>query len=148
MDTLIEGVLLTPLNIIEGEKGNVLHGLRTDKAGFAGFGEVYFSTVNHQVIKGWKKHTVMVLNLVVIQGAIQFVLYDDRLNSTTYQQFNTFELSLNNYQRLTVPPGIFMAFKGMTETTNMLVNVASILHTPEEAENATLQDPKFQHYVW
>ena len=42
---MIDGVRLTPLRIIGDERGSVMHMLRATDAHFAGFGEVYFSTV-------------------------------------------------------------------------------------------------------
>ena len=102
---------------------------------FAGFGEAYFSTVEKNAVKGWKKHHQMILNLIVPSGEILFVLYDAREKSATQNMLQEIKLSLNNYQRLTVPPGVWMAFKGL-QTVNILLNIASIPHDPEEADNS------------
>ena len=131
----IEGVQLTPLRIIPGELGDVYHALKEKEESFEGFGEAYFSTVNGYAAKGWKKHRKMVLNLIVPVGAIRFVLYDDRPESRTYRTFQECTLSKENYQRLTVVPGIWMAFQGRTDGLNMLLNIASIPHDPYESEN-------------
>ncbi len=145
MDKVIDGVILTPLKQIYHPKGDIYHAMKCDDAGFSGFGEAYFSTIHKDVIKGWKKHTQMVLNLVVPQGEIEFVIYDDRENSDTKGQFFSIKLSHNNYQRLTVPHGVFMAFRGIGDGTNMLLNLASIKHDPNEAINIALEDI---HYEW
>ena len=42
----VEGVLLTPLKRIHHPKGDVFHGMKKSDAGFSGFGEAYFSTIN------------------------------------------------------------------------------------------------------
>ena len=136
----IEQVLLTPLRIITGESGNVMHALKQQEESFQGFGEAYFSTVRAQAVKGWKKHRRMILNLIVPAGAIKFVLYDDRLGSVTYQTIQEIVLSPANYQRLTVPPGIWMAFQGIGESDNILLNIASIPHDPLEAESLPVQN--------
>jgi dTDP-4-dehydrorhamnose 3,5-epimerase len=136
----IIGVIATPLRIIGGESGNVLHAMKATEESYHGFGEAYFSSVLKDAKKGWKKHRKMVLNLVVVSGAIRFVLFDDRPGSETYHSFQEFVLSLENYQRLTVPPGIWMAFTGLTDETNLLLNIASIPHDPLEAENLPLQN--------
>jgi len=146
---MIKDVVLTPLRIIENPAGNILHALKQPEASFAGFGEAYFSTVEYDVVKGWKKHTKMVLNVVVPCGCILFVLYDAREGSETRGQFMEVALSKDNYQRLTVPPGLWMAFKGITKELNMLLNIASIPHDPQEAESLPLQNniipyPAFQ----
>lgn len=136
----IEQVILTPLRIIEGQAGNVMHALKTSESSYHGFGEVYLSTVKLNSVKGWKKHQHMVLNLIVPVGAIRFVLYDDRANSKTYGKIQEITLSRANYQRLTVPPGVWMAFQGLSEGENMLMNVASIPHDPTEADNLELNN--------
>ena len=94
MDKLIEGVSLTPLKIIPGENGGVMHALKVHESSFKGFGEAYFSFVNKGKVKGWKRHTRMTLNLIVPVGKIRFVLFDDRSDSKTKKQFNDLYLDL------------------------------------------------------
>ena len=129
---MIEGVELTPLKVIPGDSGNVLHAMKRTESSFHGFGEAYFSTVNKGAIKAWKRHNKMTLNLVVPCGDIKFVLYDDRQDSQTYGQINELTLSLQNYQRLTVPPLVWLGFKGLGDDLNMLMNVSDIPHDPDE----------------
>ncbi len=147
----LEGVILTPLKIIPGELGSVFHGMKHTDPGFHGFGEVYFSTVHQGVVKGWKKHTEMVLNVVVPVGSIRFVIYDDREHSATIHHFQEVVLSTDNYYRLTVPPGLWMAFQGVGPSLNLLMNAASIPHDPAEAINDPISTSKisfdFQAYT-
>lgn len=147
IDQLPEGVSLTPLKIIPGESGDVLHGMKSSEKSFVSFGEAYFSAVKQGARKGWKKHTWMVLNLVVPIGEIGFVLYDERPGSATINRFFEIRLSRNNYQRLTVPPGIWVAFYGKGVGENMLLNLASIQHDPAEAENLPLENDRIK-YSW
>jgi len=130
----MDGVILTPLKHIYHQKGDVFHGMKKSDAGYGGFGEAYFSTVNKDDIKGWKKHTEMTLNLVVPVGEIKFVVYDEKT-----KEFFSVTLSQNNYQRLTVKPNIWMAFQGVSEY-NMLLNLASIEHDTNEAINIDLKE--------
>ncbi|MBP6714687.1 MAG: dTDP-4-dehydrorhamnose 3,5-epimerase family protein [Aliarcobacter sp.] len=141
----MEGVILTPLKQIVNPKGDLYHALKKSDNGYKSFGEAYFSTVIKDEIKGWKKHTVMVLNLIVPIGAVEFIIYDDRIDSSTKNQFFSLILSQENYQRLTVPAGVWMAFKGIGEDLNMLLNIASIEHDPSEAITKQLTDI---NYTW
>ena len=80
---MIEGVVVQPLRRIADERGSVMHMLRASDPWFAGFGEIYFSTVYPGVVKGWHLHRRMVLNYAVPHGSIKMVLYDDRDGSRT-----------------------------------------------------------------
>jgi len=137
---IINDVQLTPLKIISGDAGDVMHALKKSEPSFQGFGEVYFSTVNNNAVKGWKKHRRMISNLVVPSGKIRFVLYDDRPASASFKVMQEVILSRDNYQRLTIPPGIWMAFQGRSDEPNMLLNIASIPHDPEETESLPLKN--------
>ena len=96
----MDGVMLTPLKQIQNPKGDIFHALKESDAGFSGFGEAYFSSVGFGEVKGWKKHIKMTLNLIVPVGEVEFVIYDDRLDSPSNGKFFTVILSANNYQRL------------------------------------------------
>ncbi|TXF77529.1 dTDP-4-dehydrorhamnose 3,5-epimerase [Chryseobacterium sp.] len=129
-----EGVLLTPLKRIHHPKGDVFHGMKKSDQGFSGFGEAYFSTIHCGDIKPWKKHFEMTLNFVVPIGEIRFVIFDDRENSSTPNSFTDVTLGENNYQRLTIPPGVWVAFSGVGAGTNLLLNLADLEHRPDEVD--------------
>ena len=131
---MIEGVSLTKLKIIPGDSGDVLHAMKRTESSFLGFGEAYFSTIKKDAVKAWKRHRKMTLNLVVPCGKIKFVLYDERNNSPSYGEILEITLSRNNYQRLTVPPMVWMGFKGMDNDLNMLLNIADMAHDPDDID--------------
>ncbi len=138
---MIDGVQLHPLRQIAVPKGDVWHAFKSSDEGFAGFGEVYFTHIEPQQVKGWKRHNRCTLNLVVVQGAVRFVLYDDRAGSPTCGQFAEVTLSPEgNYQRLTVAPGIWMAFQGVSAGESMLVDLIPELHTPAESDKKELNE--------
>jgi dTDP-4-dehydrorhamnose 3,5-epimerase len=141
---MLDGLLITPLKQILHPKGDIFHAMKSSDSGYAGFGEAYFSEVYFGEIKGWKKHTEMVLNLVVPVGKIKFVAYDDRNQSSTFGQFYQTELSAENYCRLTVPQGVWLAFQGTGESRNLLLNLASTPHDPNESEVKPLHDIEFE----
>ncbi|MEV9594158.1 dTDP-4-dehydrorhamnose 3,5-epimerase [Aliarcobacter butzleri] len=134
----MDGVILTPLKQIYNPKGDIFHAMKKSDYGYDGFGEAYFSTINKNEIKGWKKHTKMTLNLIVTVGEIEFVVYDEKL-----KEFFITKLSHDNYQRLTVKAGFWVAFRGIREY-NMLLNLANIEHDPKEAINIDLSEIKYE----
>lgn len=140
----MDGVILTPLKQIHHPKGDVFHAMKKSDTGYEGFGEAYFSTIHKDDIKGWKKHTLMTLNLVVPVGEIEFVVYDDREDSLSNGEFFSTTLGLDTYGRLTIAPNIWVAFRGLKET-NLLLNLASIEHDSAEAITINLNEIA---YAW
>lgn len=130
----VEGVLLTPLKKIHHPKGDVFHGMKKSDPGFSGFGEAYFSTINFEDTKPWKKHLEMTLNFVVPIGEIRFVIFDDREDSSTKNNFFDVTLGEKDYQRITIPPGVWVAFSGVGSKYNLLLNLANLEHNPAEVE--------------
>lgn len=147
MDNHIEGVLLTPLKQINHPKGDVFHAMKKDDHGYIDFGEAYFSSILGGLIKAWKCHSRMTLNLVCMIGKIHFVLFDGRENSPTYGKFMETTISPESpelYRRITIPPGVWMAFIGVAEGKSMLLNVADIPHDPTEQVNIPAEESDIQ----
>ena len=141
---VIAGVTLTPLKIVKVADGDVFHGMKASDPGYSGFGEAYFSSVHHGVVKPWKRHRRMTLNLVVIGGLIRFVVHDDRPGSETCGTSVEYRLGLpDHYARLTVAPGLWMAFQGLAAGTSLLLNIADLAHDPAEAERGATDDFPF-----
>ena len=140
---MIEGVIVTPLKQIYHPKGDVFHAMKCVDPGFEGFGEAYFSSIKGGLVKAWKLHSKMTLNLVCIVGKIHFVLYDGREDSSTKGNF--FEVTLSpeiadTYRRLTIPPGVWMGFVGIAGDKSVLLNVANIPHDPTEQVNIPIEE--------
>jgi dTDP-4-dehydrorhamnose 3,5-epimerase len=129
-------VVLTPLKIIPNENGQIKHALKKSDPHFLSFGEVYFSEVEYLKIKGWKKHSLMTLNLIVPKGEVKFVVMN--VDQAGKPHFQEFIIGDKNYCRLTIPPLYWVAFQGLTKDTNIVLNIASIEHDPKECENTDL----------
>lgn len=127
----MDGYLITAERRIAHPRGDLLHAMKRSSTGYCGFGEAYFSSVNPGDIKGWKRHRRMTLNLVVPVGRVRFVLHDE-------SAFEVVELGPEAYARLTVKPGVWMAFQGLADQPSLLLNIADIEHDPDEADNAPL----------
>lgn len=135
---LIDGVVVTPQRKIANPKGDVLHALKRSAPEFAGFAEAYFSSVHPGAIKGWKRHRRVTLNILVPIGCVQFVIHDDRSESPTQGAFFDVLLSPDHYARLTVAPGLWMAFRGVGPGMNLLLNIIDEEHDPAESDDAEL----------
>jgi dTDP-4-dehydrorhamnose 3,5-epimerase len=140
---MLDGIIKTPLKKINLDDGSVFHGMKKNDIGFVDFGEVYFSFINKDAIKGWKLHKKMTLNLIAPIGEIKFNFIDFRPDSKTYNSLFEINLSEKDYCRLTVPPNIWFAFKGVGEGINMLTNIADISHDPNEVLRKELNEIQF-----
>tara|TARA_R110001583_G_scaffold18891_2_gene74690 strand:- start:1636 stop:2073 length:438 start_codon:yes stop_codon:yes gene_type:complete len=143
---MIEDLKITPLKRIKNIKGDIYHALKSSEDSFSQFGEAYFSSVNFGDVKGWKKHTQMTLNLIVPVGTIKFVMFDERPNSKSYQQFYEISISQDNYCRLSIPPNVWLSFQGIEPGLNLLLNIASIEHDPTESVNCDLDKISYNWY--
>ena len=139
----MDGITLTPLKQILHPKGDIYHAMKKSDDSFFGFGEAYFSTIKFGVIKAWKYHKRMTMNLVVPEGTIRFVMYDERKDSSTKGMFQDESLSRSNYCRLTVPPKVWLGFQGMSPEIAILLNIASIPHDPKEIVNKDIDKIPF-----
>ena len=127
-DFSLDNILVTPLKRITTEGGDVMHALKKSDNGYNGFGEVYFSWVEQGAIKAWKCHQRMTLNLVVLLGEVSFVFHlTDQKDG-----FRVEDIGEARYVRLTVPPGIWFGFQGQASGNNLLMNVADMVHDPDE----------------
>ena len=130
---------MTPLKRFANPKGDVYHAMKAGDPGFAGFGEAYFTTIHPGQIKGWHKHLRMTMNLVVPSGNARFMIHDDREHSLSKGEFNTVELSDDNYCRLTIPSGVWTAFRGDGSDTSLILNVSTILYDDGEVLRVGLE---------
>ncbi len=140
---MIDGVLITPLDVIETAGGDVMHAIKKNDNGFVGFGEAYYSNVEFESIKAWKRHKDMTLNLTVPVGKIKFVLFDDRIESD--KKFQEVIISIDNYCRLTVPPMIWMGFQGLSSSGSVVLNIADIIHQADESDRKNINE---LNYDW
>ena len=144
---MIQGVAVHPLRRIPDERGTVMHMLRADDPHFERFGEIYFSTVYPNVVKGWHLHRRMTLNYAVISGMIKLVLYDDREDSPTRSEVVELLVGDQNYVLVTVPPLVWNGFKGVGTAAAIVANCATVPHDPTEIERLEPWSPRIP-YSW
>ena len=122
-------IVVTPLARIVTDGGDVMHALKYTDPEYTGFGEAYFSWLDHRRVKAWKCHTEMTMNLIVPFGQVRFVFCH---LETKPNDFRVEEIGDSNYARLTVPPGIWFGFQGLNVNSNLVLNIANISHDPSE----------------
>lgn len=95
--------------------------------------EVYSSRIKKGCVKGWKQHTKMTSNLLVISGSVKFTILnrDGELNETLILNDS------NQYGLLTINPMEIIKFEGLSDIS-IILNIADMLHSPDESINYEL----------
>jgi dTDP-4-dehydrorhamnose 3,5-epimerase len=130
---MIEGVKIVPLRRIPDERGTVMHMLKRTDPHFVEFGEIYFSTIYRDVVKGWHLHHKMTLNYACVAGRIKMVIFDDREASPTRGELTEIFLGPDNYSLVVVPPNLWNGFKGMA-AESIVANCATHTHDPTHSQ--------------
>ncbi|MPZ48192.1 MAG: dTDP-4-dehydrorhamnose 3,5-epimerase [Dehalococcoidia bacterium] len=131
---MIDGVEITPLRKIPDERGYVMQMLRADSPAFRGIGEVYFSAVYPSVVKGWHRHLTNTLSYTAIKGMVKVVLYDERPKSPTHGELLELFVGDQDYKLVTVPPGVWNGFKGMSAPEAIVAVCMTNPYDPAEIE--------------
>ena len=144
---MIHDIKISKLKIISDNRGKVMHMLRADDSVFKKFGEIYFSTIFYESIKGWHLHKEATLNYVCISGKVRLVLYDDRNGSITKGEYHELILCPENYFLVTIPPNIWNGFKGLAKKESIIANCLSLPHNEREMVRNEINDKIF-NYSW
>lgn len=133
---------LSDIRVIEIPKifvpeGDVLRILKVGDDGFSSFGEAYFSFVNPNQIKAWKRHSKMQMNIVVPIGKIRFIFTIDKIN------FRMIECGENMYRRITIPPGVWFGIQEIAGQVSVVLNIANIPHSSVEVERLGKNEIKY-----
>lgn len=120
--------------VVSATGGYITKVLRSDSANFKGFGELYASTVQPGVFRGWKVHTKMHSLLMVCSGEIQVHIVPEIGNCYSLN-FGRFWLSR---ELLAIPPGVMFGFRAVGEAEATVMNFGS--HPHEEGESMKFPD--------
>ena len=142
----IDGVTIVPLQRIPDERGTIYHMLRRTDPHFIEFGEIYFTTIYRDVIKGWHRHSEVTLNYACISGRVKLVLYDDRDGSSTRGVLIERFLGPDDYSLVIIPPGVWNGMKGMSDVA-IVANCATLPHDPSRTDRIDPFTPEIP-YDW
>lgn len=137
-DNSFEKIRIAPLKRISTKGGDVMHALKASDKEFLGFAEAYFSWIETGVVKAWKCHQKMTLNLVVPVGEVRFVLYEPN-----YEKFREEIVGQTRYVRLTIPPAVWFGFQGIASVDSLVMNLANVEHDPDEVLRKPISSVEF-----
>ncbi len=99
--------------------------LRNDEELFLKFGQVYCTTINHGVVKGWHYHKKQIDNFVCVNGMMKLVAYDSRPGSPPQGLVNEFFIGTHNPLLVQIPPRVYHGFKGLSEPEATVINIST-----------------------
>jgi len=135
----MNGVQIKEVTDIENKEGSVQHMLRSDEKLFSGFGEVYVSTTNPGVFKGWHVHDEQTSVLSCVSGGLTLGLYDLR-EGPAHGESMTVAFGDGKRKVVSIPPGVAYAWKNKGKKVAILVNCASHPHNSKRSRKILAEE--------
>lgn len=129
----IIGLKKIKLKIIKNNKGDLIKYISLKDNFFKKFGEIYFSEIRKNHVKGWNLHTKFKCHIAVISGSVTFNFFDSRKNSKTYKKMDKITLSKKNSYLLIIPPKIWFNFTTKNKIS-LIVNTLNHPHLDSETK--------------
>ena len=137
MDKFSNKVLIKKLKRIPVVGGDIIKIVSKNDEAYEGFGETYFSLINNNSIKCWKRHSKVTSNIVVPFGKVRFVFFDGD------KSFHEVILDDKCSTKLTIKPGIWFGFQGLNSPHSIVMNLIDSVHDPKESEKMKKEDLNF-----
>lgn len=144
---MIDGVKLVPLVAHADDRGYLIEILRATDDHFTKFGQVYLvGNMARGTIRAFHKHEVLWDWFFISHGSAKFALRDDRTNSPTYGQMDTYTITERNPSLLVVPPGVFHGWMSLEDDTQM-ISTASEVYNRQKPDEVRVPPDSFG-YKW
>lgn len=140
---MIKDVKLVQLVAHVDDRGYLIEIIRANDDHFTKFGQVYLvGDLTRGTIRAFHKHSVLWDWFFISHGAAKFILRDDRSDSPTYKDMNTFVISSRNPGLLVVPPGVYHGWVSLEDDTQM-VSTASEVYDRENPDEVRIAPDSF-----
>ena len=144
---MIKDVKLVALLPRMDDRGYLIEILRASDEHFTKFGQVYLvGDMVKGTIRAFHKHKVLWDWFFISHGTAKFALVDDREDSPTYKEINTFVISDRKPQLLVVPPDVYHGWMSLEDDTQM-VSTASEVYNRENPDEERIPYDSFG-YDW
>lgn len=139
---MLEGVRVKKLKVIPDARGRLMEMLRADDDLFTRFGQVYLTTAYPGVVKGWHYHKKQTDNMIVVQGMMKIVIYDNREESSTKGEISEFFMGIHNPLLLQIPPLVLHGFKCISKEEAMVINCPTETYNYEDPDEFRIDPHK------
>ena len=135
MSKVLDQIKFIKQPIINVEGGNVFRIMKKSDFEEFNFQEAYFSSIDFNFIKGWKMQLKMSSNICVPIGNVKFTFV-----SQDFKKHKTFLIGEDNYGIMTIPPKVWYSFKGISEKTSLILNIANSEHDVNDIKKINLDE--------
>ncbi len=144
---MIEGVQNIDLVARVDDRGYLIEIVRSSDSHLSQFGQVYLvGNFARGTVRAFHKHLEMWDLFFISHGAAKFVLVDDRPESATHKELNTFVCSARNPSLIVVPPGVFHGWMSLEDDTQM-ISTATHVYRRENPDEVRIPPDSFGD-VW
>ena len=144
---MIDGVKLVPLVAHLDDRGYLIEILRATDPHFSKFGQVYLvGNMAQGTVRAFHKHRELWDFFFISHGSAKFALRDDRPESVTYQEMNTFVIGARNPGLIVVPPGVYHGWMSLEDDTQM-ISTASEVYNRQNPDEVRVPPDSFG-YAW
>jgi|TARA_B100001059_G_C17544747_1_gene432209 dTDP-4-dehydrorhamnose 3,5-epimerase-like enzyme len=115
--------------IIKNKKGSIIKFLKKNDKFFKSFGEVYFSEIKKNKIKGWNYHKKYTCIISVPSGKVEFKIVGHNQKLT--------KKIITKKETLIIPPRNWFSFKSLAKDST-LINFLNGLHSDNETKKSKI----------
>ena len=122
-------VKLVKNKIIKNKKGSIIKFIKKGDKIFKSFGEVYFSEIKKNRIKGWNYHKKYTCIITVPSGKVEFKIVNPKQK--------LIKKKISKKETLIIPPRHWFSFKSLANNS-VLVNFISGIHSDNETKKSEI----------
>lgn len=137
---MIDGVKLRDLTVNSDERGHLVELFRKDWGVYDPKPAMsYYSLSYPGIIRAWHRHTRgQVDHFVCPKGRIKVGIYDERDDSPTKGELNTFVVGEHNQQVIRIPGACWHGFKVIGNESAILINFPTELYNYDDPDEERL----------
>ena len=130
-----------PLAVINDPRGAIFKMFKKGSHSQEPIEEVYCSEILPGQIKAWKRHKVLVQNLVVPRGEIELVVYNPNLALADSARIRRIRMGYPGcYKLVSLPAGLWYGFRCLSKSPALIVNCISRVYDDGEVERLAHDD--------
>lgn len=137
---MVEGVECRSLDVNVDERGHLVEMFRSDWDLYEPAPEMsYYSLTYPGIVRAWHRHTRgQVDHFVCPSGRIKIGIYDDRDESDTRGEADSFVIGEHNQVAVRIPGDCWHGFKAIGDTPAVLVNFPTKLYDYDDPDEERL----------